>query len=112
MTCDAFDVIVVPFPFTETARAVTRPALIVSRRVFNEHGYSVLAMITDCRNEPWALDAPVDHASAGLKMPSVVRMKLFTLDNRLILRRIGQIPRPDRAAVLLSLRDLLPCAEV
>jgi hypothetical protein len=41
-----------------------------------------MAMITDARNQPWPLDIRIDHQSQGLKMPSVVRMKFFTLDIR------------------------------
>jgi mRNA interferase MazF len=41
-----------------------------------------MAMITDARNQAWPLDIRIDHHSAGLKMPSVIRMKFFTLDNR------------------------------
>ena len=108
MTCDAFDVVVVPFPFTDSARTVKRPALVVSARAFNHHGHTLMAMITDRRNQPWPLDAPIDHHSVGLKMASVVRMKFFTLDNRLVSRRIGELSMPDQRKVLESLRSLLP----
>ena len=108
MTCDAFDVVAVPFPFTDSPRVVKRPALALSRPEFNTHGYTVLAMITDARNEPWPLDVRVDHRSAGLKLASVVRMKFFTLDNRLISGKIGALPAPDRRKVLASLQKLLP----
>ena len=67
-----------------------------------------MAMITDARNPPWPLDIRIDHQSAGLKMPSVVRMKSFTLDNRLIIRSIGRLSPVDRQQLLDSLRQLLP----
>src|ERR1035441_9725513 len=79
MTCDAFEVVVVPFPFTDSSQSVKRPAAVLSRRAFNAEGHTVMAMITDARNPPWLLDIRMDHESAGLKMPSVVRMKFFTL---------------------------------
>jgi hypothetical protein len=41
-------------------------------------------------------------------MPSVVRMKFFTLDNRLIIRSIGRLSPVDRQQLLDSLRQLLP----
>jgi mRNA interferase MazF len=65
-------------------------------------------MITDARNPPWPLDIRIDHQSAGLKMPSVVRMKFFTLDNRLVLRCVGRLCRRDRQQLLDGLRRLLP----
>ena len=74
MTCDSFDVVVVPFPFTDSAQSVRRPAMVLSRRSFNIEGYTVMAMITDERNRGWASDVHIDHAALELKMPSVVRM--------------------------------------
>ncbi len=111
MVCDAFEVVAVPFPFTDSAKVVKRPALVLSRAAFNEHGYTVLAMITDQRNEPWPLDVSIDFRAAGLKMPSVVRMKFFTLDNQLIAAKIGRLTPADRRKALASLRALMPMSE-
>ncbi len=110
MTYDAFDVVVVPFPFTDRKATKRRPALVLSRAdTFGDRiGHSVLAMITSQGNAPWPLDVPIaDGDSAGLSSPSVVRMKLFSLDNRLILRRAGRLARPDQQAVSGSLKQLL-----
>jgi mRNA interferase MazF len=108
MTSDAFEIVVVPFPFTDSDQSVKRPAAVISRRAFNAEGHTVLAMITDARNQPWPLDVRIDHQSAGLKMPSVVRMKFFTLDNRLVIRSIGRLSQLDRESLLESLRQILP----
>jgi mRNA interferase MazF len=108
MTCDVFDVVVVPFPFTDSPAAVRRPALVLSRPSFNRHGYTVMAMITDLRNAPWPLDAEIDPSPAGLKMPSVVRMKFFTMDNRLIVGRIGRLKPADRRKVSAALATVMP----
>ena len=61
MTCDAFEVAVVPFPFTDSGQHVKRPATAVSRCAFNREGHSAMAMITDARNPPWPLDVRIDH---------------------------------------------------
>jgi mRNA interferase MazF len=87
---------------------VKRPAAVLRRRAFNAEGHTVMAMITDARNPPWPLDIRIDHQSAGLKMPSVVRMKFFTLDNRLVIRGIGRLSPVDRQKLLGSLRQVLP----
>jgi mRNA interferase MazF len=108
MTCDAFEVVIVPFPFTDSGQNVKRPAAVVSRRAFNAEGHTVMAMITDARNAPWPLDVRIDHQAAGLKMPSVVRMKFFTLDNRLVIRSIGRLSPVDLQQLLDSLRQFLP----
>ena len=111
MTYDAFDVVVVPFPFTDRAATRRRPALVLShtRALGEMPGRSVLAMITSADNPAWPLDVPVKgQAAAGLPSPSVVRMKLFTLDHGLILRKVGQLGPGDQQQVRKSLRALLP----
>ena len=104
MTCDRFDVVVVPFPFSENGGETRRPALVISNRRFNGSGNTVLAMITTSDHHPWAGDHPInDLEEAGLPPRCIVRLKLFTLDNRLILRRLGRLGDSDRKQVASSL---------
>ncbi|MBI3993813.1 MAG: type II toxin-antitoxin system PemK/MazF family toxin [Candidatus Lambdaproteobacteria bacterium] len=110
MAFDAYDVVVVPFPFTDRSASKRRPALVLSDRdAFNEAvGQSVLAMITSRNNAPWPLDMPIaDLSTAGLPAPSKVRMKLFTLDHRLILRKAGRLGPEDERNVRATLARLL-----
>lgn len=106
---ERFDVVKVPFPFTDKAQAKKRPALILSANTpFNAPArHSVLAMITSAKNSAWPLDVGVtDLTAAGLPAPSVVRMKLFTLDHRLVLGKIGCLGASDEAAVTRALEKL------
>lgn len=65
-------------------------------------------MITSAAHRRWPLDTPiVDLAAAGLPAPSLVRMKLFTLDDRLIVRQTGTLSHRDAASVARSLVRLL-----
>lgn len=110
MTYDAFDVVVVPFPFTDRTASKRRPAVVISQpeTFASRIGHSVLAMVTSRGQTPWPLDVPItDGGSAGLTAPSVVRMKLFTLDHRLILRRAGTLSAGDRSALVDALGELL-----
>lgn len=110
MDYDRFDVVIVPFPFTDKAQVKRRPALVLSsHRAFGRlAGHSVLAMITSAKNPPWPLDVPIsDLSQAGLPAPSVVRMKLFTLDHRFIIAGNGELAGKDRKAVIKSLDVLL-----
>ena len=109
MTYEAFDVVVVPFPFTDRSTTKRRPALVLSdAKAFNKQvGQSVLAMITSARHSDWPLDVEIeDLDSVGLPSASVVRMKLFTLDDRLVIRKAGALAETDRRAVLAALRKL------
>ena len=106
---EQFDVLVVPFPFTEASTTKKRPTLVVSSTSnFNTLiDKSVMAMITTTSHAPWPLDTPIiDLKSAGLRADSVVRMKLFTLDNALVVRKIGSLSEKDTNVVKQVLQNL------
>ncbi len=108
MTCKRYDVVVVPFPFTDRRMSKRRPALALSSEEFSANsGHTVLAMITSARNPSWPMDIAIDAMAAGLQNPSTVRMKLFTLDNRLILREVGSLSHADQGAVAAVVKKLL-----
>ncbi len=109
MTYKQFDLIVVPFPLTDRVATQKRPALILSdTNKFNAPNQkSVMAMITTATHHSWALDVTIGNlSSAGLKVPSIVRMKLFTLDDALIIKKIGSLAEKDILAVRESLQQL------
>ncbi len=110
MSYERFDVVVVPFPFTDSATAKRRPALVMSNaKAFNApSGHSIMAMITSAGNAAWPLDVAISNGdTAGLTAASLVRMKLFTLDNRFILRKLGQLAATDREKVVAAVKTLL-----
>lgn len=109
MTYKPFDVVKLPFPFTDSSKNKRRPALVLSSAAsFNDPmGHSVLAMITSAKNKPWALDAPINDLNpTGLKAESVVRMKIFTLDHRFILDKLGALSEKDQVTAKNSLNEL------
>ena len=101
MGFDAGDVIIVPFPFTHHNTTRRRPAIVISAAAFNAAtGHIVAAMITSARASAWDSDIPLtDLAAAGLPTPCVIRLKLFTLDDGLIVRTAGRLASLDAAAV-------------
>ncbi|MBT4288310.1 MAG: type II toxin-antitoxin system PemK/MazF family toxin [Deltaproteobacteria bacterium] len=109
MIYEPFDVVVVPFPFTDSSKTKRRPALVLSQKTefTNKVDHSVLAMITSQKNDPWPLDVTIKNKiQSGLTASSVVRMKIFTLDNRFILRKIGHLSKSDQTKVKKSLSSL------
>lgn len=110
MTYKKFDVVVVPFPFTDQNTEKRRPALVLSDNdSFNQETENcVLAMITSEKNPSWPLDSKIGSLKkAGLSSPSKVRMKLFTLDTRLIIKKIGALSAKDQKIVTENLNNLL-----
>ena len=81
----------------------------MSGRRFNDAGNTILAMITTTGHRSWPGDTELaDHRVAGLRVPCLVRLKLFTLDNRLLAKKIGRFGEEDRTKVLSELHRHLP----
>ena len=103
------DVVVLPFPFTDKSSAKRRPALVLSQNRFNtDTQQSIFAMITSAKNSSWASDIAItDTPSAGLNNDSIVRLKIFTLENQFIIRCIGALCNKDLAAVNQELNKVI-----
>ncbi|GFO73938.1 mRNA interferase MazF [Bathymodiolus platifrons methanotrophic gill symbiont] len=87
-----------------------RPALVISSAdAFNSPiGHSVMAMITSAKQSDWPLDTPItDLNSSGLPAPSLIRLKLFTLDHRLIISSLGQLSKDDQLAFQKNFNTLI-----
>lgn len=97
MIYKSFDIVIVPFPFIDSLQTKMRPALVVSDHEFNKEGSAILAMITSATHNPRAHDHTiVDLISTKLPSASLIRLKLFTLDNRLIKKKIGCLGKIDQ----------------
>ena len=110
MAFERFVVVRVPFPFTDRNATKNRPAVVLSDPItFNTlAGHSVMAMITSEANSPWPLDCTItDLAAAGLPAASKVRLKLFTLDHRLVRGELGKLAPTDANVVRAALAGLL-----
>lgn len=110
MTYNRYDIVKVPFPFTDRQASKYRPALINSNaEPFNSLiGHSVMAMITSAKQSSWPLDTPInDLDSAGLPAPSLIRLKLFTLDHRLIINSLGYLSANDQVAFTQHFNTLM-----
>lgn len=111
-TYELYEVVKVPFPFTDIKLTKVRPALIISdAKHFNAKiGLSIMAMITSVKSlqNPWPTDVLInDLETAGLPVPSLIRFKLFTLDHRLILDSIGSLSKTDTSLVQNKFKEIL-----
>ncbi len=109
MICDFGDIVVVPFPFVDHAAEKRRPSLVLSHSDFNDsHGHSICAMITTAARTKWPSDIAIENLKpAGLQYPCVVRWKLFTLPNGIILRRAGRLASRDRENIVAAVRTVV-----
>ena len=110
MIYSPFDIVEVPFPFSDVPRSKRRKALVLSDPVFNQkNASSLLLMITSATRSAWHLDVSIEQwRQAGLRKPCLARMKLFTLDNGLILGTVGHLMAEDQRRVTQALRAVLP----
>ena len=98
---EAWDVVKVPFPYTDRPIRQWRPALVVAAEELQlRHGLLWLLMITSAENRRWPGDVVVsDLAVAGLPAESVVRTaKIATIDAAAA-EQLGSLPLADREAV-------------
>ena len=108
MSFAPFDVIVVPFPYSDRLAEKRRPALVVSAPALSvDLGRLWVVMITSDRGERQPGDAPLgDLAAAGLPAPSVVRAsKIATIEVARVVRGAGRLSAADEAAARLALRS-------
>lgn len=95
------DTVLVPFPFTDLPVSKRRPSVVLSSRAFGEaSGQSVMGMITTGAGPTWAGDIAIrDLEAAGISHHSVIRFKLFTLPNELVVRQLGRLATQDQEAL-------------
>lgn len=99
MTYKQWNIVVVPFPFVDVAKSKPRPALIISKAEFGKDtGYHIASMITSAKHPAQNGDTLItDRELSGLTQPSLIRLKLFSLDERLISSVIGHLSDKDSA---------------
>lgn len=109
--CDFGDVVLVPFPFVDMPMNKKRPALVLSSyKNFNiKSGACIMTMVTTKNHSPWPFDTEIiDFIDAGLSVPSIIRMKLFTLDKKLIIKKLGSLSKRDCDQLVVSLQKIFP----
>ncbi|MBI5129501.1 MAG: type II toxin-antitoxin system PemK/MazF family toxin [Rhodopseudomonas palustris] len=103
---DAFDVVVVPFPYADRLAEKRRPALVISSQKLAPFGVIWVAMITSAENAPWSCDVAISELDrAGLPAPSVIRTaKIACLEPARIERRAGHLDKLTARKVAQKLR--------
>jgi mRNA interferase MazF len=109
---DVWDIVKVPFPYTDRPVRQRRPALVVvAGEIEVAHVLLWLLMITSAANLGWPDDVGIsDPDGAGLPAPSIVRpAKIATVDAR-DAQRLGTLSIVDREAVAAGLRRIIGVA--
>ncbi len=100
---ERWSVCLLPFPFTDRHVHKKRPALLINQTEYQkELAFLVVLMITSLKKDQvgWWNDYQIlDLKAAGLPLPSIVRMKMFSIDQRLVLKTLGRLSNEDCASV-------------
>lgn len=108
MTFQAFDVVVVPFPYSDRLAEKRRPALVVSDpELERRSGLIWVAMITSAGRNPVLGDVTIqDLGSTGLPVASTIRAgKIATIEPHRVLRSAGRLSTGDQEAARRALRS-------
>lgn len=106
------DILLIPFPFTNLATFKQRPCLVVSSAKFNlTHDDIIVAAITS--HIPDRVDATeyllneAEQKAGNLPKISLIKLgKIVTLDQRLIRKRIGRLPKQSMIQVIKGIHKL------
>jgi mRNA interferase MazF len=104
------DVVLVRFPFTNQATFKQRPAAIVSSRAYNVAKPDVVIMaITSTVHSPSSLgEVQVGKwQAANLLKPSAIKPVFATLEQNLIIKRLGVLDPSDQAALRQAIATVL-----
>ncbi len=104
------EVVLVPFPFTSQAASKKRPAVVVSSKDYNSTKPDVVVMAATSQlrssggvGEIWV----TDWQNAGLLKPSAIKPVFATLEQTLVIRRLGALAPVDQETLRNSIRTLL-----
>ena len=91
-----------PFPFTDQAGTKKRPAVIISSDAYNttQRDLVIMAVTSQLRPSGALGEALVTGwQAAGLIKPSAIKPVITTIEQVLVIRRLGQLTAEDRQAL-------------
>lgn len=100
------DIVLVPFPFTDQTTSKKRPAVVISSQSYQQRKPDIILMaissqVSNVREFGEVLVE--EWQAAGLIKPSIVKPVATTLEQRLVLKRLGRLAGKDR----MSLKNML-----
>ena len=104
------DVVLAPFPFTDQSATKRRPAVVVSSATYNAARPDVILMaITSQVRETLGFGEVriSDWEGAGLLKASAIKAVIVTLEQGLVIRRIGALGVGDQVGLRGTLAGML-----
>lgn len=109
-TCKFGDVVLVGFPFTNLQATKKRPAVVISDTAYQQGRPDVILMaITSQIRKPLAFGEYVlkDWQQAELLKPSALKPLIATLEQKQIVKVMGQLSATDQQGLQKTLQTIL-----
>jgi mRNA interferase MazF len=104
------NVVLVPFPFTNLAAFKQRPAVVVSSRIYNDAKPDIVIMpvTSQLRSVSSLGEVSIgEWRQANLLKPSAIKPVFATLEQRLVLRSLGNLQAQDQVALRTAIAAVL-----
>lgn len=104
------DVVLVPFPFTDQSGAKKRPAVIVSSAAYNQARRDAVIMAITSLLKPSGIFGEVmvqDWQAASLLKPSAIKPVIATVEQPLVLKRLGQLSLRDQNTLRKTIATII-----
>lgn len=109
ITYKKWDIVLVPFLFTNLKSTKKRPALIISPDKYNSGADLVIMIITSNissfgRTGDYIIQ---NWKESGFPKPSMTRMKFATIEKSIVIKKIGRLHKNDCTSLIQKLTDFL-----
>jgi len=104
------DVVLVRFPFTNQMAFKQRPAVVISNQTYNSTKPDVIIMAITSQMRPQAAFGEVwitDWQAPNLLKPSAIKPVFATIEQGLILKRLGTLQPSDLSALRQGIAGVL-----
>jgi mRNA interferase MazF len=104
------DVVLVPFPFSDQSTTKKRPAVVISSTPYNETSPDIviLAVTSKVEKSVGIGECLVsDWKDAGLLKPSAIKPAISTIEQTLVLKKLGDLSPRDRSSMDKTVKGFL-----
>ncbi|HHT9105952.1 MAG TPA: type II toxin-antitoxin system PemK/MazF family toxin [Candidatus Wujingus californicus] len=109
------DIVLVPFPFSDQTATKKRPAVIISSDRYNNTSSDIVIMAITSKTDKNLTTGEClinNWQDAGLLKPSVIKPAISTIEQTLVLKKLGQLSQKDLILMENTLVEFLDLREM
>jgi mRNA interferase MazF len=104
------DVVLIPFPFTDQTSVKKRPAVVVSSTAYHHSCTDLVLMPITSRIKPapsFGVVTVAQWETADLIKPSIINPIFVTIEEGLVIRKIGKLQAEDQQRLKTAIQTIL-----